>query len=90
MGYKIWRKDRDGWSIAFDSVYPTKERVEERIAELNARYHNLVKFGELSFYAYTEDVKLDSRGNIVNDQPYKKRRNNRNEFEYKRSLRRGG
>jgi hypothetical protein len=65
MGYKIWRKDHNGWSLAFDTVYPTREKVDEAIAEANARYHEMVKYGELTFYPYRDDIKLSKDGNVI-------------------------
>lgn len=65
MGYKIWRKDQSGWSLAFDAVYPTREKVEEAIAELNARYYEMVKYGELAFYPYRDDIRLSKDGSII-------------------------
>jgi hypothetical protein len=65
MGYKIWRKDNNGWSLAFDAIYPTKEKVDEAIAEANARYHEMVKYGELTFYPYRDDIKLSRDGSII-------------------------
>jgi hypothetical protein len=67
MGFKIWRKDSQGWSIAFDEIYSTKISVDERIAELNATYHNLVILGELSFYAYPEEIKIAKNGTIIDN-----------------------
>mgnify|MGYP001045476932 CR=1 FL=1 len=73
MGYKIWRKDKYGWELAFDYVYPTREKVDERIAELNAAYPDKIKYGELSFYPYRDDIVLSKDGNIVDDKlPVKK------------------
>jgi hypothetical protein len=63
-GYKIWRKDNQGWELAFDTVYPTREKVDERIAELNAAYHEMVQLGELQFYPYREDIRLARDGSI--------------------------
>lgn len=65
MGYKIWRKDRNGWSLAFDATYPTREKADEAVAEANARYHELVKYGELMFYPYRDDIKLSRDGSII-------------------------
>lgn len=65
MGYKIWRKDNIGWSLAFDAVYPTREKVDEAVAELNARYHEMVRYGELAFYPYRDDIKLSNDGSII-------------------------
>ena len=67
MGYKIWRKDLRGWSLAFDTVYESRETVDERIAELNAEHHDKIKYGELAFYAYRDDIKLARDGNVVDD-----------------------
>jgi hypothetical protein len=65
MGYKIWRKDQTGWSLAFDVIYSTKDKADEVIEELNARYHELVKYGELMFYPYRDDIKLSRDGKII-------------------------
>lgn len=65
MGYKIWRKDSAGWSLAYDTVFETRESAEERIGSLNAQYAEKVKFGELKFYPYRDDIKLDKDGNVV-------------------------
>lgn len=56
MKYKIWRKENNKWDLAFDCSF-TKEKVEERISELNAVHNNLVKFGKLQFRYFSEDVK---------------------------------
>ncbi|MFA5759159.1 MAG: hypothetical protein WC942_07395 [Clostridia bacterium] len=74
--YKIWRKDNFGWSIAFDTLFESKEKADEHIAELNAVYHEKVNFGELSFYPYRENIKLSKDGNIIdpNIPIYKKHR----------------
>lgn len=68
MGYKIWRKDKYGWELAFDTVYPTREKVDERIAELNAVYHDMVRNSELQFHPYREDIKLAKDGSVID--PY--------------------
>ena len=76
MGFKIWRKDSQGWSLAFDIVYDTKDLAEDRIAELNAVWHDKIRFGELAFYAYPEDIKINKSGEIIDDKLtsiYKKR-----------------
>lgn len=67
MGYKIWRKDSSGWELAFDTVYPTREKVDERIAELNAVYHHQVQLGELEFLPYLEEIKLSRNGNVIDE-----------------------
>lgn len=67
MGYKIWRKDRKSWCLAFDDVFVTKELVDSRIAELNAIHHELVRLGELSFYPYRDDIKLSRDGEIIDN-----------------------
>lgn len=67
MGYKIWRKDSSGWELAFDTVYPTREKVDERIAELNAVYHQQVHLGELEFLPYLEEIKLARNGSVIDD-----------------------
>ena len=66
-GYKIWRKDSSGWELAFDIVYPTRENVNDRIAELNAVYHQQVQLGELEFLPYIEDIKLSRNGSVIDD-----------------------
>jgi len=67
MGYKIWRKDKKEYSLAFDDVFDTKESVDERIAELHAIYHTQFRFGELSFHPYPEDVKLHKNGALMEE-----------------------
>lgn len=66
-GYKIWRKDKSGWELAFDTVYSTREKVDERIAELNAVYHQQVQLGELEFLPYLENIKLARNGSVIDD-----------------------
>ena len=29
MGYKIWRKDKNVWSLAFDTIYETQDKVTD-------------------------------------------------------------
>ena len=70
-GYRIWRKDRFGWELAFDQVFTTKESVDSRIQELNAQYNDLVKYGELAFYPYREDIRLSRSGGIIDPAPKK-------------------
>jgi hypothetical protein len=65
MGFKIWRKDSSGWYLAFDAVFENKEKADEQVAELNAKYADRVKFGELSFHPYREDIKLSKDGSII-------------------------
>lgn len=65
MGFKIWRQDTSGWSLAFDSVYNTKEAADARIQELNAAYAEKIHFGELAFYLYRDDIKIAKDGSIV-------------------------
>jgi hypothetical protein len=65
MGFKIWRKDGSIWELAFDSIYPTRDLAEIAIGELNAAYHERVLYGELAFYIYPDDVKIDKKGSIV-------------------------
>jgi hypothetical protein len=65
MGYKIWRKDNAGWSLAFDTVYSTREAVDARIAELQAEHHDKVQYGELSFLPYRDDIKLAKDGSVI-------------------------
>jgi len=67
MGYKIWRKDRFGWSLAYDTVFATREAVDEHIGSLNAQWAEKVKYGELMFYPYRDDIKLDKEGNIIDN-----------------------
>ena len=67
MGYKIWRKDLRGWDLAFDTVYDSRESVDARIAELNAEHHDKIRYGELAFYAYRDDIKLAKDGSVVDD-----------------------
>jgi len=67
MGYKIWRRDPRGWSLAFDVVYETREDVDERIAELNAEHHDKIRYGELAFYPYRDDIKLARDGSVIDD-----------------------
>lgn len=64
MGYKIWRKDSTGWSLAFDMVFASREAVDEYIGSLNAQYAERVKFGDLSFHPYRDDIKLNKDGSI--------------------------
>jgi len=72
MGYKIWRKDKHGWDLAFDTVYDTKDKADEYIASLNAQYAEMVKYGELSFYPYREDIKLDKNGEIIDTELHRR------------------
>jgi hypothetical protein len=65
MGYRIWRKDNKAWSLAFDTIYETQDKVNDAIAELNARYHDLIKYGELEFLPYLDHVKLARDGSIA-------------------------
>lgn len=65
MGYKIWRKDKHTWSLAFDTIYDTHEKVQEAIAELNAAYHKLVQYGDLQFTAYLDNIRLNKDGSII-------------------------
>jgi len=67
MGFRIWRKDKTGWSLAFDSVYNTKEEADTHIEELNAAYHDKIKYGELLFYPYREDIELNRNGTIIDN-----------------------
>jgi aminoglycoside phosphotransferase family enzyme len=84
MGYKIWRKDSSGWWPAYDAIFDTREKVEERIAELNATYADKVKYGELSFHPYRDDIKLNKDGSIIDPvlqmNKYKKSRNSYKRF----------
>lgn len=68
MNYKIWRKDGNEWSLAFDTIYSSKILVDERISELNAVYHELIRFNELTFYAYPEDIKISKNGFIISNE----------------------
>lgn len=70
-GYRIWRKDRFGWELAFDQVFTSKESVDERILELNAQYHDLIRYGELAFLPYREDIRLSKSGGIIDSVPKK-------------------
>jgi hypothetical protein len=84
MGFKIWRKDREGWFLAFDIVFPTREKALERIAELNAAHKDLVKFGELEFLPYPEDIKIDKKGDIIDDKlPIYRQKSKRRQSNYK-------
>lgn len=65
MGYKIWRKDNSVWSLAFDTIYETQDKVNAAIEELKARYHDLIRYGELEFLPYLEHVKLARDGSVV-------------------------
>lgn len=64
MGYRIWRKDNNAWSLAFDTIYETQDKVNDAIAELNARYHDMIKYGELQFLPYLEHVNLNRDGSV--------------------------
>jgi predicted DNA-binding protein (UPF0278 family) len=68
MGYRIWRKDNNVWSLAFDTIYDTQDKVNNAIAELKARYHDLIRYGELDFLPYLEHVKLARDGSVVEAQ----------------------
>jgi hypothetical protein len=72
MGYKIWRRDNNIWNLAFDTIFKTEEIVSEYILELNATYNNLVKFGELEFRSYKDDIKLAKDGKIIEKRRYVK------------------
>jgi predicted DNA-binding protein (UPF0278 family) len=65
MGYRIWRKDNNVWSLAFDTIYETQDKVNTAIEELKARYHDLIRYGELDFLPYLEHVKLARDGSVV-------------------------
>lgn len=65
MGYRIWRKDNFGWALAYDTVFETREAADERIGSLNAQWADKVKYGELVFYPYRDDIKLDKDGNVI-------------------------
>lgn len=65
MGFKIWGKDNSGWYLAFDVIFDTKEKVDDYVQELNAKYHDRVRFGELSFHSYREDIKIAKDGSII-------------------------
>jgi hypothetical protein len=65
MGFKIWRKDGSIWELAFDTIYPTRESAENGVGELNAAYHARVLYGELTFYIYPDDVRIDKKGQII-------------------------
>ena len=68
MGYKIWRKDNNVWSLAFDTIYETQDKVSDAIEELKARYHDMMRYGELEFLPYLEHVKLARDGSVVEPQ----------------------
>jgi hypothetical protein len=69
MGYRIWRKDKPGiWSLAFDTIYETQDKVNTAIEELKARYHELIRYGELEFLPYLEHIKLARDGSIAEAQ----------------------
>ncbi|MCK9567320.1 hypothetical protein M0R72_00010 [Candidatus Pacearchaeota archaeon] len=72
MGYRIWRKDKNVWSLAFDTIYETQDKVSDAIAELKARYHDLMQYGELEFLPYLDHVKLARDGSIMDNTPYKR------------------
>jgi hypothetical protein len=72
MGYKIWRKDKNVWSLAFDTIYETLDKVNDAIAELKARYHDLMQYGELEFLPYLDHVKLNRDGSVM--EPVHRRR----------------
>jgi hypothetical protein len=73
MGYRIWRKDKPGiWSLAFDTIYETQDKVNTAIEELKARYHDLIRYGELEFLPYLEHIKLARDGSIIDSTPYKR------------------
>jgi hypothetical protein len=65
MGYKIWQKDKSGWSLAFDTIYESLEKVTERIAELNAIYHDKIKYNEIAFASYLDYIRLAKDGSII-------------------------
>jgi hypothetical protein len=65
MGYRIWRKDKNIWSLAFDTIYENQDKVNEAIAELRARYHELMKYGELEFLPYLDHIRIGRDGRII-------------------------
>jgi hypothetical protein len=73
MGYRIWRKDKNVWSLAFDTIYETQDKVNDAIAELKARYHDLMQYGELEFLPYLDHVKLARDGSIVEAAPIRRK-----------------
>jgi len=73
MGYKIWRKDNNVWSLAFDTIYETQDKVNDAIAELKARYHDLMQYGELDFLPYLDHVKLARDGSIAEAVPIRRK-----------------
>lgn len=73
MGYRIWRKDNNAWSLAFDTIYETQDKVNDAIAELNARYHDMIKYGELQFLPYLEHVNLNRDGSVK--EPFSRKTN---------------
>lgn len=72
MGYKIWRKDKNVWSLAFDTIYETQDKVMEAIAELKAAYHELMKYGDVEFLPYLDHIKLSKDGSILDSIPYRR------------------
>jgi len=65
MGYKIWRRDNNDWNLAYDTVYDTLDEANEYIGSLNAQYSDKVSFGDLEFYPYREDIRLNKHGEII-------------------------
>lgn len=75
MGFKIWRKDNTGWWLAFDIIFNSKDKADEYIQELNAKYSDKVKYGELSFFSYRDDIKISKDGSIIDlTKQYSKRK----------------
>jgi hypothetical protein len=72
MGYRIWRKDKNVWSLAFDTIYETQDKVTDAIAELKAAYHELMKYGDVEFLPYPDNINISKNGNIVENTPYRK------------------
>lgn len=85
MGFKIWRKDKFGWCLAFDAIFNSQEAANARIAELQAAFHDMISLGELSFYPYRDDIKLDRDGSIIdNNLPIYKQKRSRPHNKFKR------
>lgn len=72
MGYRIWRKDKNVWSLAFDTIYETQDKVTDAIAELKAAYHELMKYGDVEFLPYLDHIKLSKDGSVMDNTPYKR------------------
>jgi hypothetical protein len=64
MGFKIWRRDINIWSLAFDIEFKDDESVKDYILELNATYFAKIKYGELEFKYYPKDIGLSKDGSL--------------------------